>query len=263
MALVVEPGSRRRVSWEEYEIASIEERDLDRGPIPGARFASLPAPLSDGRSIRDMEDDFEDWLYRNCEVKVRANETLDVYAGPEIDDATFQDRCQDAAQKERETELDEVAARHERKIEQLQDRLQREEQELERDKADLSGRRAEEIGKAAETLLGLLGGRKRSLSSSLSKRRMTRQAKLDVEESEKQIAEYEKEIEELVREQEDAETSVNEKWERIAADVTEIAVNPYKKDIAVTMFGVAWIPYHVVQSGRQTLELPAFGQEEE
>jgi hypothetical protein len=262
-ALVEEPSSRGRVSWEEYEIAPIEERDLDRGPNPGARFASLLSPLDDGRSIRDMEDDFEEWLYRNCEVKVRANETLGVYAGPEIDDATFQDRCQDAAEQERETELDKVAAQYERKVEQLQDRLQREELELERDQADLSGRRVEEIGKAAETLLGLLGGRKRSLSSSLSKRRMTRQAKLDVEESEKQIEAYKKEIEELAREQEDAEASVNEKWERIAADVSEIAVNPYKKDISVTMFGVAWVPYHVVQSGKQTLELPGFGQEDE
>ena len=92
---------------------------------------------------------------------------------------------------------------------------------------------------------------------------MTHQAKLDVEESERQIEQYEEQLEELAREQADAETSVNEKWEQIAADVTEIAVNPYKKDIAVTMFGVAWVPYHAVRSGNRTVELPAFGQEDE
>ena len=77
------------------------------------------------------------------------------------------------------------------------------------------------------------------------------------------IAQYKEQIEELAREQADAAASVNEKWERIAADVTEIAINPYKKDIAVTMFGVVWVPYHLVQSGKRTLELPAFGQEDE
>ena len=28
----------------------------------------------------------------------------------------------------------------------------------------------------------------------------------------------------------------DERWEQVAVDVTEIAVNPYKKDIAVTLF---------------------------
>jgi hypothetical protein len=261
--LVEEPGSRGRVPWEEFEVAAIEERDLDRGPIPEARFASLDAPLNDARTIRDMESDFEDWLYRTCEVTVRANEELGVYAGPDTDDDDFQDRCRDAAKREGKAELDKVAAQYERKIESLQERLRREKEELERDKADLAGRRMEEVGKAAETLLGLLGGRKRSVSSSLSKRRMTRQAKLDVEESERQIEQYQEQIEELAREQADAEASVNAKWEQIAADVTEIGVNPYKKDIVVTMFGVAWMPYHMVPSGNRTLELPAFGQEDD
>jgi hypothetical protein len=101
------------------------------------------------------------------------------------------------------------------------------------------------------------------VSSSLSKRRLTRKAKLDVEESERQIEEYQKQIEALAQEQADAEASVSEKWEQVAADVTEISVNPYKKDISVTMFGVAWMPYHLVQSGNRILELPAFAQEDE
>jgi hypothetical protein len=261
-ALVEECDSRGRVSWQEYEIADIEDRTLDRGPIPGARFASLQAPLNDGRTIREMENDYEDWLYRTCKVKIRANEKLDVYAGPGIDDEILQERCRVAAKRECDAELAKVNAQYKRKLESLRDRLRREEQELERDKADLSGRRIEEVGKAAETLLGLFGGRKRSVSSSLSKRRMTQQAKLDVEESEEQIQEYREQIEDLEREQADAEVSVNAKWEQVVADVTEIAINPYKKDIAVTMFGVAWVPYHLVQSGTRILELPAFGQKD-
>jgi hypothetical protein len=91
---------------------------------------------------------------------------------------------------------------------------------------------------------------------------MTQQAKLDVEESEQSIAQYQQQIQDLQQEQADAETSVADKWDQIVAEASEIGVTPYKKDILVTMFGVAWVPYHVVEESGRTRELPAFGIEE-
>ncbi len=260
-ALVEEPAPQGRVLWQEYEVDPVDERALDRGPIAGARFAALGAPLNDARLLREMEADLQDWLYRDCQVVIRANEKLDVYAGPDVDEADFHQMCERASRTPRETELDKVQAQYQRKIETLEDRLRREEQELKRDEADLAGRRREEIGNAAETLIGLIGGRKRSLSSSLSKRRMTQQARLDVEESEETIEQFRKQIQDLKQEQEDAERAVEEKWEDIVAQVDEIKVAPFKKDILVTLFGVAWMPYHVVEEAGRTRELPAFGSE--
>jgi hypothetical protein len=92
---------------------------------------------------------------------------------------------------------------------------------------------------------------------------MTQQARLDVEESEETIEQFEEQLKELEQEQADAEASVADKWEQIAAEVDEIGVNPFKKDIMVTMYGVAWVPYHVVQEGNRTRELPGFATEEE
>jgi hypothetical protein len=262
-ALVLEPDPKGRVSWEDHEIAAIEERTLDRGPVSGARFAPLEAPLNDARSIQDMQTDFQEWLYRTCEVRVRANKTLRVYAGSEVTEAAFRDMCEDAARTQRETQLGKVRAQYERRIETLKNQLRREEQELKRDEADLSARRREELGSHAETLISLFGKRRRSISGSLSKRRMTEQARLDVDESEEAIVQYQREVEELKQAQAAAEAEATDKWEQIIADVTEIGINPYKKDILVTLFGVAWFPYHVVDSEGRSLELPAFGVEED
>jgi hypothetical protein len=257
--LVEETRPQDRMSWEDFEIGALELRDMDREPDPDARFASLEPPLNDGRFVREAEADFEDWLYRACEVRVKTHEALDVHAGPEVTEAEFRSMCEEAGRKRREAELNRVRAQYERRIQTVEDRLRREKQELRRDEADLAGRRNEELGRHAETLLGLLGGRRRSVSGSLSKRRMTRQARLDVEESEEAIEEYEKQIEELRQLQEDAEAKVVDKWERIIEDVDEVRVSPYKKDIRVTMFGVAWFPYHVAASEERTLELAGFG----
>ena len=91
----------------------------------------------------------------------------------------------------------------------------REERELDEDETELSQRKMEEVGKHAENLIGLLAGRKRSLSTSLTKRRMTSQAKADVKESLDSIEQYKKEIEDLERERVEALAEVEEKWQEI------------------------------------------------
>ena len=77
----------------------------------------------------------------------------------------------------------------------LQDKLEREQRELKQDQAELSSRKVEVLGTAAETVAGLLGfGRKRSISSSISKQRMASQAKSDVDESVDVIKDYQEQI---------------------------------------------------------------------
>jgi len=44
--------------------------------------------------------------------------------------------------------------------------------------------------------------------------------------------------------------------------VSEIRVAPYKKNIDVNLFGVAWFPYYMVQVRDDIEEFPAFTVEE-
>ena len=67
-----------------------------------------------------------------------------------------------------------------------------------------------------------------------------------------QISELEKE---LAREIED----IQAEWAEIADDMEVIAVRPYKKDILVDLFGVAWFPYHLIDVDGRPLELPGYG----
>ncbi len=259
--LVEEPDRRGDVRWDDYGLPALNERDLNRRPEPGARFASLDAPLSDGRTLRAMEKDFQDWAYRTSEVKVQAHEMLKVYAGPDVSDKKFSAMCEKAAAEKRKAEIKKLAAAYDKKMDSVENRLEREERELREDKAELSSRQQEEAGTHLETILSLFGGRRRSISSSLRKRRMTTQSRAEVKESEEAIAEYEEELEELEAELAQALAENEEKWDAIIANVTEIPVSPYKKDTNVALFGVAWFPYHVVNADGQTIELPGFSAE--
>jgi hypothetical protein len=87
---------------------------------------------------------------------------------------------------------------------------------------------------------------------------MTERAKADVEESIEVIKELEAEIEELKAEEKEARAEIEERWAEVVEQVDEVLINPYKKDIAVTLFGVAWLPYHLVEAGGRTVELTGF-----
>ncbi|RMH02163.1 MAG: ATP-binding protein [Chloroflexi bacterium] len=261
--LVPEPNPRGTIHWEDHLIKSpINPRHLDRGPLPDARFTSLEAPFTDSRTMRSLKTDFADWAYRTTEILVKANESLKVYAGPEISDEKFAAMCQEAAAEKAKAEAEKVTAQFQRKMDTLTKKLKREERELKEDEEELAQRKREELGTHAETLLSLFGKRRRSISSSLSKRRLTAKAKADVEESLEVIAELQEELAQLEEELKTAIAEIENKWAEIAADVTEIPVTPYKKDVDVTLFGVAWFPYHLVETDGRIEELPAFAPTE-
>lgn len=257
--LVSDPGRRGVVHWEEFTVEPLDARQLDEQPIPDSRFGSLKAPFSEASVLRGMRTDFLDWAYRSSEVKVRVNEKLNVYAGPEISENDFNKMCLEAAEDKREAEIKKIIAAVDKKIERLQDRLEREIQELREDEVELSSRKMEEWGNYAETALSLFGGRKRSLSTSLSKRRMAAKAKADVEESHESIADFERTIKALEQEKDEALQEIKGKWDEVAANYDEIEVSPYKKDVQLDMFGVAWLPYHYVKVDGEVVELPGFG----
>jgi hypothetical protein len=258
-ALVVNPDRRGIIRWENYLTDRIDAAKLDHAPNPQARFAHPEAPLNDVKRMNALQKDFIDWVYHSSEVIIHANETLKLYAGSEITEGEFRAQCSEAAREESKAELKKITATYETKLRTLEDKMEREQRELDQDKAELSSRKLEEAGNVAETVAGLFGiGRKRSISSSLTKRRMTSQAKSDVEESVNSIKEFQKQISELEAEKEAALQAVQDKWGDIANQITEIPITVQRSDIVLDFFGVAWMPYHLVKIGQQVEELLGF-----
>lgn len=257
-AVIHEPDRRGIIRWEEHLSMPIDARSLARDAAPQARFATLEAPLTDGRTLKSLQKDFADWIYRGAEMPVQANETLKLYAGPDVTPNAFAQQCAEAADVAADAEVERLRTSYGKKVDALREKLAREERELREDKADLARRKREELSTHAETVFGFLFGRKRSVSSSMTKRRMTSQAQEDVEESEDEIARLKKEIDELQAEIETQIDAIEAKWEAVATEVTTVPITPYKKDIVLDLFGVAWLPYHLVETNGRLLQLPGY-----
>jgi hypothetical protein len=259
-ALVENPDRRGIIHWEEFIFERIDPKLLDKAPDRQARFSALESPMNDVKLINSLQKDFLDWSYRNTEVLVHGNEVLKLYAGPEISEGEFRRQCSDAARKACEAEIKKVSATYDNKLKAIKNKLEREQRELKQDEAELSNRRMDELGTGLETVVGFLGlGRKRSISSSLSKRRMASQAKSDVQESVDAIKDMQEQIAAIEEEKATDIQAVNDKWGEVANQITEIPITPQKKDILPDFFGVAWMPYHLVKIGEEFIELPGFG----
>jgi hypothetical protein len=259
--LVPDPDRRGMVHWEDYPAADLDEKAFDRKPLPQARFAALDLPLSDSKLLTALSKDFLDWAYRTSEVVVKANETLKVYAGPEVTQADFRRLCSDAAKGSLDAESKKVSETYDKRVAMIQDKIDREQRELDQDQAEYSQRKMDELGAGLETMMGLFGGRRRSVSKNLTKRRMTTTAKADVDESKKTILSLQKQITEIEKERTQALKEVQERWGALAGQSTEIKITPLKKDVLLDFFGVAWFPYYLIKIGDEIVELPGFASE--
>jgi hypothetical protein len=261
-AIVSDPDRRGVVRWEEYLASPLDPGNMDTSPAPNARFSVLDAPLSDVKLMQSLERDFIDWVYRSSEVTVFANDSLKIYAGPPTTEGEFRTRLSDEARKQMDTEIKKTESTYKQKVQTIQKQLGREKRELAEDEAEHQSRKMEELGTGVENLLGLLAGsrNRRRVSTSLTKRRMTAQAKADVEESLDAIEELEADLAELAEEIENVINEIEGRWGSIAAEIDEISITPYKKDILMEIYGVAWMPYYVVEVGGSENNLPGYSR---
>ena len=259
-ALVANPDKRGVIRWEDFVATVPDAAAMDPAPDPQARFASLDAPLSEAKLIAVLQRDFADWVYRTSKITVRSNQALGLYATPDVSQAEFMKACADAAREARAAEMAKATTAIDRQIKTLKDKIAREGRELKMDEDEVSQRKGEELATHAENVLGLFGGRRssRRLSSSLSKHRMTEQAKDEVQESVDALKQYDQELAQLEAARQQALDSAGSQWGEVVNNITEIPVLPKKTDIYVNVFGVAWLPYYQVKSGDQTVEIPAY-----
>jgi DNA helicase HerA-like ATPase len=262
-AALVETLDRRGVvRWDDFPYAGPSLDKVETMPAPGARFSGMEAPLNDSKLMTALQKDFNDWLFRNTEVTARANLALKIFAGPDVTQAEFMKECAAAASDARDAEVAKKTAAIDKKIKSIEDKLFREERELQQDQADLQNRNIETGLSGAEAVAGLLGfGRKKSLSTSVSKYRMAQNAKEDVKESVDAIAQFKKDLADLERQRDEIAKEVNDRWGNVVNQINEVSVKPKKTDIYVNIFGVAWKPYYLVQTGSETIEISAFGAE--
>jgi hypothetical protein len=250
------------VRWEDFASAPVDSRKLKSNPMPQSRFASLPGWLMDAKRLPALQRDYIDWIYRSGGIQVRSNPTLKVFAGPEVSAAEFREMCSKAAKEAYDAEAEKLADTFNAKQKALAAKISRQEQVVDGKKDAVSSRNVEGLAAGGELLLSLLGGRKKSLSSSLSKARMTKQAKAALKQEQEELDQLETELNDLEAEQKAALKDLQDRWAGVVNDIDEVTVTPAKKDIYMDLFGLVWLPYYIFNVDGRLRETPAFALQE-
>jgi hypothetical protein len=247
------------VDWSEGK-ANLDSRKVASSPVSKAFFGDLPSELGDSRRHTALRSEFDDYLYYNSSLTLSYNPNLKLYSEFDETDKAFQRRCREAASQLRDEEARKLTEKYKSKIDTLKDRMRREQRELEEDKIEYDARKQEELLSGAETVLGLFSGRKttRSLSTASRKRRMSRQAKADVQESIKVIDELQDQIKDLEKEMDRELESLTTQWSGRIDDLREEEVRPRRTDVQINLFALAWIPRWETSVGGQVFSMPAF-----
>jgi hypothetical protein len=246
------------IRWDDFEHEEIDERRLESRPLDGAIFGSLSGVLADETKLKALEREITDWIFRGAEIQIWANDDLKVYAGPELTKDKFIELCQSEADKLRDDEIEKAKDKIEAKLNSLQRKLDKEKRQLSEEKSRATGRKLEEFGTHAENILSLFIGRRRTLTTSLTKRRLSAEADADVREAEAEIKDLEAQIAELSAEAQASVAEIDQRFDQLAKEITQIPLQPSRSDIYLSLFGIAWLPYHRVDVGGREVEFPAF-----
>ncbi|MCL7451447.1 MAG: DUF87 domain-containing protein [Anaerolineae bacterium] len=252
-------GSGQILDWSSVRV-DLDAGTLESQPDRGARFAQLPSDMGDARRYTALRNEFEDYLYYNSSITLWHNPHVDLYSEPGESQKEFQRRCRKAAEDASEAEAEKLKVKYERELQRIEVKLDREKQELREDKVEHDARKQEELLSGVESVFGLFTGRRSSsrLSSASRKRRMTRQARADLEESERTIEALEDEIDGLEKEAREEVDKLKQVWAERIDDVEEVEVRPRRTDVQLGLFGLAWRPYWQVMAGDQVLSVPAY-----
>ncbi len=240
-----------RLNWAEAELVPVHLADLADRPEPvpaeqGPFFGPLPDAANSARELKNVEKNLSDWLFYNTRFSLAVHPALKLYQEPGETERGFKIRLQQAARENRDAEVDQLEEKYEKQITRLADKLRKEQQELAADEAEYSARKQEELIGAGESVLGFLFGRRRSGSRALSriasKRRMTGQARLDLDESREEIAELQEEIAKLEAELKEMADEITRKWADLLDDITTEEITPRRTDVNVRLVALGWLP---------------------
>ncbi|MBN1179357.1 MAG: DUF853 family protein [Anaerolineae bacterium] len=249
------------IDWSAEGETPIVADDVSRQAVGEGGYLPVPGYLSDVKNYTNWSKAFSEHLYRDVRLQIFYNPQLSLYGKAGESRRDFRVRCEEAARDLRDAEIKKEEQKFETASQRLKDKLRREERELDADEAELTARKQEEVISGAESLFRLVSGRRSSstLSTASRRRRMTTQAKSDVEESQATIEALEKQIADLQKDWEAQKEVIGARWAETLEKIESFDVAPRRQDVSVDFCGLVWMPLWEMETdaGRK-LTLPAY-----
>ena len=220
----------------------LQAGDLLPSAEPGSLFHPLPAWVDEPRELTELSRQVVEDVYRTETRGMFVHTALKLYGRAGETRADFDARVKAAVEARIDAEVARLKDKAERDGKRIEDKLV----QLRARQVDYQGvvrsRQAEEAVNVGETLLSWFSGRKRSVTTAVSKRRQTVAAQDKVERTEQEINDLVQEAYEADRAIEAEVARIRTAQEALLGQGEERQVRLERTDIRLARFGIVWIP---------------------
>lgn len=240
----VNPIEADAINWEDDCACTIPLKDFDDSPRKGTGFAELPGYAMNAENYKLVEDQFEDWIYRNERVQLLYSPLYQMYSQLGESEGDFRARLSIKGREMRDEAIQKMRKSFESKLRTKTDQLERAELAVEKEKSEASSSSWQAGASILGGLLGgLLGGRKSRSSSVTSATRAMKQRR-DVGIAEDKVKMLERDLDELEHELSGELADLEDQFDTNRTVLEPEVIKPYKKDIDVKSVSLLWLPYN-------------------
>ena len=237
---VVENPDENRQDWGQYLLEGFDASSLLRTPQEGLKFMHMPEFMTIASWFSSQEKAFEQWIYETNTITISINNHLSLASNPEISSEEFHSICKEVSKKKGEEEFSKLEGKYGSKKTALEKKIASQKLKIEKYRKDLASRGLDTALNVGSKVLDALAGRRIRSSSSITKGRMTADARARLKEAESLLENYEEELRGLDEELEEEKKALMNKWMDLAEDISIIKIKPTKQDIRITHIGILW-----------------------
>ena len=210
----------------------IEPEDIVSGADDDALFMPLPDWMDEAKEVRRLRKQVVDDVYRNETTGQFINRKLKLYGKAKESEEEFSARCKEAVERAIEARAEKLKDRFETKADRLDDKVAAKTAQLAELRGVARSRQLEEAVNIGATIMAFLGGgRKKSVSSMVSKRRQSSRAAHRADRLEDEIerlkddaaeleAELAEELDEIRSKQEEALEATEQRGRFVSSETT-------------------------------------------
>ncbi|MFH1467424.1 MAG: helicase HerA-like domain-containing protein [Pseudomonadota bacterium] len=216
--------------------------DLCAEPPPGSLFHRLPAWIDEERELLDLGRRLVQRVQREATRGLLSNPALKLWGQAGEPREGFEARARALVLQRVDDATGKLEERYAERARKLRERIAAKEASLADQQGALRAHRIEEAVNVGETLLSFLGGRKRSLSTAVRKRRQTTKTRGRMGQIEDEIGRLRGDLTALEAELSEKLAAVRAEQERALEATVEVPIRLGPRDVRLTGFGIVWVP---------------------
>ncbi|MDP4624472.1 MAG: DUF87 domain-containing protein [Akkermansiaceae bacterium] len=234
------------IAWD--ETGSVAVISLREKPEEGIGFSELPGFAMNAKNYKQVEDEFEDELYREEREDIFSCPMLNAYGKIGESEADFRVRVSHEAREERDEAMEKIKDAAEKKLKTLEGRLSTAEAKVAKEKAESGSAKMQAGISILGGILKAIFGRKTGMggltrgtsSSSVTKATTAYKQHRDVALAEEKVESIVEEMEAIRKELEKELDEVKESHDPSKLVLEKETLKPTRSDVQVERVGLLW-----------------------